>query len=93
MRIKLSEHFGKNCNSLEDGLNLYQVLLQELKNRNSIELDFDEVETIYTPFLTGAFGRLFNYFEKEFILSHISLCHLPCKIIITIFRYYINLLI
>ena len=81
MRIKLAGQIGKNCNSLEDGLNLYQVLLQELKNGNSVELDFEEVETVYTPFLIGAFGRLFDYFDKEFIISHISLCQLPGKLL------------
>ena len=76
MRIKLVDQVGRKCDSLDDGLKLYQTLLGELKSGNSVELDFEDVETVYTPFLTGAFGRLFDYFDKEFIISHIRLCQL-----------------
>ena len=81
MKIRLVDEIGKSCNSLEDGLKLHKTLLCELKKGNSVDLDFDEVETVYTPFLTGAFGNLFNYFDKEFIISHIVLCKLTEKLL------------
>ena len=81
MRVKIAGQIGINCNSLEDGLKVYQMIIQELKNGNPVELDFDKVETIYTPFLSGVFGRLFNYFDKEFIISHVSLCQISGELL------------
>ena len=87
MRIKLIDQFGAECVSLEDGLKLYKTLIKELKNGSSIEIDFDDVKTVYTPFLTGAFLRLFDLFDKEYILSHISLCCLSGELLQRINRF------
>ena len=76
MRIILSDRIGKNCTSLEDGLNLYPDLLLRLKEKERVDIYFDGVEKIYTPFLNGAFGGLFNFFDKEYILGNLSFCEI-----------------
>ena len=81
MRIKIGQLVGKRCDSLGDGQKLYPILLGELKKHKLVNLDFEGVESVYTPFLTGAFGKLFNYYEKEYIVSHVTLCCISGEIL------------
>ena len=79
MKIVLSERIGKRCVSLEDGLNLYSDLFSRLKERERVDIDFNSVEKVYTPFLNGAFGGLFNFFDKDYILSCLSFCKISTE--------------
>ncbi len=72
MQIILFERIGKRCVSLEDGLNIYPDLLSSLKKKEIAHINFKSVEKVYTPFLNGAFGGLFKYYDKEYILGHLS---------------------
>ena len=74
MRILLIKRIGKACVSLEDGLSLKDDLILRLKNKERVDIDFEGVEKVYTPFLNGAFGGLFKIFDKEYINNHISFC-------------------
>ena len=76
MRIKLIDRIGAQCVSLDDGKTLYDDIFPELKEKRSVELDFSNVELVFSPFLMGALGKLLNYFEKETVMQRLVLCNI-----------------
>ncbi len=76
MKVNILESIGKACVALDDGLKLYNLVLPSMIKGETIELDFNGVETIYTPFLTGCFGRLFEPFDKETLMARLVFCQI-----------------
>jgi hypothetical protein len=79
MKIRLSEHVGTECTSIDDGQILYSLLAPELKEGKSVELDFQEVTSVLTPFLHNSIGRLLNLYEKEAIMERLVLCNISAE--------------
>ena len=79
MKIRLSEHVGPHCTSIDDGQKVYQMLAAEFKQRKSVELDFQGVESILTPFLHNCIGRLLNEYQKETVMERLVLCNLSAE--------------
>lgn len=69
MRIKLCESIGENCQSVDEGKMVHGMILQEMREGRSVEIDFSGVKMILTPFLNMAFGKLFDFFDKNRIMS------------------------
>ncbi len=65
MKIRLSEHVGTHCASIDDGQKVYNLLASEFKKGNSVELDFQEVQSVLTPFLHNCIGKLLHEYQKE----------------------------
>ena len=78
MRISLQETIGPDCVSLDQGEKVYQLLWGELKSkeRQPVEVDFQGVKTLFSPFLMGSLGKLLGHFEKEFIMQNLTFCHI-----------------
>lgn len=76
MKVTLSELIGNNCESIDDGRKLYQVIHPEIVKGASVELDFSGVENIITPFLNACLGKLLDLFEKETIMERLVLCNI-----------------
>lgn len=79
MRIQLKELIGSECVSLDQGSKVYQLILEELKNKNPVELDFQGVETLFSPFLMGGVGKLLDHFEKEFLMEKLVFCNITAE--------------
>lgn len=79
MKIKLSELVGAQCASIDDGQKVYSLLAPEFKEGNSVELDFQEVKSVLTPFLHNCIGRLLNEYEKETIMERLVLCNISAE--------------
>ena len=76
MRLRLIELIGPDCVSLNQGEKMYQLLLGDLKKKKTIEVDFQGVETLFSPFLMGSLGKLLGYFEKEDLMQRLALCNI-----------------
>jgi len=76
MRIQLQDMFGPKCVALGDGHKLFDEVYPHLKEKKSVELDFTGIDTLFSPFLMGCIGKLFNYFEKETLMQRL----VPCNI-------------
>ncbi|MBC8288327.1 MAG: STAS-like domain-containing protein [Nitrospinae bacterium] len=76
MKIRISEHVGTHCASIDDGQKLYRILAPEFQKGNSVELDFGEVQSILTPFLHNCIGRLLSEYQKETVMERLVLCNL-----------------
>ena len=51
MKIRLSEHVGTHCASIDDGQKVYNLLASEFKKGNSVE--FDSVQPFSGTFKAG----------------------------------------
>jgi len=79
MKIKLVEHVGAHCASIDDGQKVYSMLAPEFQKGNPVELDFEEVQSILTPFLHNCIGRLLSEYEKETVMERLVLCNLSTE--------------
>ena len=70
-RIFIEDKIGQNCASLDDGAKLLDLILPELLNDSSVELDFKGINSVLTPFLNSCFGKLLERFGKEKIMTHL----------------------
>ena len=76
MRVQLIETIGSECTSLDQGEKVYHLLLGELKDKKTVEVDFQGVETLFSPFLMGSFGKLLGHFEKEVLMQRLAFCNI-----------------
>ncbi len=76
MKIRLSECVGTHCESIDDGQKFYSILAPEFSKGNPVELDFQGVQSILTPFLHNCIGRLLDSFQKETIMERLVLCNI-----------------
>ncbi|MFQ5481747.1 MAG: STAS-like domain-containing protein [Nitrospinaceae bacterium] len=67
---------GPRCVALDEGYRVYDLIFPELKNQRAVELDFEGVELMFSPFLMGAVGRLLAHFDKTTLLQRL----IPCRI-------------
>ncbi len=79
MKINLSEHVGTHCTSIDDGQKVYQLLAVEFKKGNPVQLDFQGVEAILTPFLHNCIGKLLAEYQKETVMERLVLCNLSAE--------------
>ena len=76
MRVQLIETIGSECVSLDQGEKVYHLLLGELKEEKTVEVDFQGVQTLFSPFLMGCFGKLLGNFEKEALMQRLAFCNI-----------------
>jgi hypothetical protein len=79
MKIRLSEQVGTQCASIDDGQKLYAILAPEFKKGNPVELDFQEVKSILTPFLHNCIGKLLDEYQKETVMERLVLCNISAE--------------
>ncbi len=79
MKIRLSEHVGSHCASIDDGQKVYSMLAPEFQKGNPVALDFEEVQSILTPFLHNCIGKLLNEYQKETVMERLILCNLSAE--------------
>ncbi|MDI7259564.1 MAG: STAS-like domain-containing protein [Thermodesulfobacteriota bacterium] len=58
MEVKISDLIGPRCITKDDGQRVYEAIHRELKNRQTITLDFEEVKQFASPFFNFAIGQL-----------------------------------
>ena len=73
LRIFLEKTVGKNCVSIDDGEKVLQLIRPELTKGFTVEVDFEGVKLILTPFLNACFGKLLKQFGREVTMTHVSM--------------------
>jgi hypothetical protein len=79
MKIIISEHVGAHCASIDDGQKVYSLMAPEFQRGNPVELNFEGVESILTPFLHNSIGRLLSDNKKETVMERLILCNLSTE--------------
>ncbi len=57
----------------DDGNKLYDRINKILQSKNNVVLDFNNIELITSTFLNSSIGRLYGYYESDFIKEHLSI--------------------
>ena len=73
LRVLLEKTVGKNCSSIDDGEKVLNLIRPELIKGFSVELDFEGVKLVLTPFLNTCFGKLLEQFGREMTMTHVSM--------------------
>ena len=73
LRVFLEKTVGKNCASIDDGEKVLNLIRPELIKGFTVELDFEGVKLVLTPFLNTCFGNLLEQFGKEMAMTHVSM--------------------
>ena len=73
LRVLLGKVVGKNCSSIDDGEKVLNLIRPELTKGFTVELDFEGVKLVLTPFLNTCFGKLLEQFGREITMTHVSM--------------------
>ena len=73
LRVLLGKTVGKNCSSIDDGEKVLNLIRPELTKGFNVELDFEGVKLVLTPFLNTCFGKLLEQFGREVTMTHVSM--------------------
>ena len=73
LRVLLGKAVGKNCSSIDDGERVLSLIRPELIKGFTVELDFEGVKLVLTPFLNACFGKLLEEFGSEVTMTHVSM--------------------
>jgi len=73
LRVFLEKTVGENCASIDDGEKVLRLIRPELIKGFAVELDFENVKLVLTPFLNTCFGKLLEQFGKELTMTHVSM--------------------
>ena len=73
LRVLLGKAVGKNCSSIDDGERILNLIRPELTKGFTVELDFEGVKSVLTPFLNICFGKLLEQFGREITMTHVSM--------------------
>ena len=58
---------------MNDGAKVFKRIFPELEKGASVELDFQGVRSVLTPFLHASFGKLLQSFGKETVMTQVVL--------------------
>ena len=73
LKVFLEKIVGENCASIDDGDKVLNLVRPELVKGYTVELDFEGVKLVLTPFLNTCFGKLLEQFGKELTMTHVSM--------------------
>ena len=68
----------------EAGDLIYKEICKAIENKEIIKLDFAEIESMITPFLNNAIGKLYEIYSSEQISKHLKLENFPPEKVSTI---------
>ena len=81
LRILLGQMVGKNCSSIDDGEKILNLIRPELTKGFTVELDFEGVKSVLTPFLNTCFGTLLEEFGRELTMTRVCMRNLSDEIL------------
>ena len=81
LRVLLGKAIGENCSSIDDGEKVLNLIRPELIKGFNVELDFEGVKLVLTPFLHTCFGKLLEKFGRELTMTHVSMRNLSNEVL------------
>lgn len=67
---------GEYAVSPEDGKIIYELINQEIKNKNKVDLDFNGIDLMTTAFLNNAIGALYKNFNGDELNQYLSMSNI-----------------
>jgi hypothetical protein len=76
MTITVFEIVGEFAVAADDGQKLYELITDLLSGHEHIDLEFNRVRVVATPFFNAAIGRLLKHVSPEDLYKRVSFKHL-----------------
>lgn len=76
MKLRVVDQVGPNCLTIADGQSIYEAVRAQLLEGGSVELDFDGVEVIASPFFNAAVGQLLSEIPERELRGRLSFAFL-----------------
>lgn len=61
----------------EQGEIIHSMICDAINHQNVLVLDFRNVESMISPFLNNAIGKLYGSYDSKTINAHLKLSHFP----------------
>ena len=61
----------------EQGGMVYNIIKEKILADNKVELDFQDIESLITPFLNVAIGKLYEDFSSEELQEKLKIVNIP----------------
>lgn len=61
----------------EQGGIIYHILKEQITEGNKVELNFQDIESLITPFLNVAIGKLYEDFSSEDLQEKLKIVNIP----------------
>jgi hypothetical protein len=74
--VKVMEITGENAVAQEDGQKLYEIVTEQLKSGQELQLDFHGVKIFASPFFNAAIGQLLKDFGPDDLNRRLKFEHL-----------------
>jgi hypothetical protein len=75
-RYVIRDLVGENCITLDDGQTIYDLIHPRLQAGHSVELDFEGVKIVVSPFLNAAIGQLLRDLSPDDLNAHLKITNL-----------------
>jgi hypothetical protein len=76
MKIAVRATFGERCMAFEDGVRLFEMIHDPLRDGGVVEIDFAGVRVFAAPFFNAAIGRLYADIPAEAIASRLRMVNI-----------------
>ncbi|SHM95314.1 protein of unknown function [Anaerosporobacter mobilis DSM 15930] len=78
VRVNVSEVINSpSALTREQGEKVYNCIVNNIKLENSVILDFNQIESIITPFLNVAIGKLYGDYPSDTIKKYLEIINIP----------------
>ena len=78
MKLRIIDYVGDRATDTEQGNKIYSLIIEGLKEKEIVELDFSNMKTILPTFLNNAIGALYKNYTSEYLNQYLKLKNL-CK--------------
>lgn len=72
-KILTKNIIGTLCVSADDGQRLYELIVDNIKNDQPVNVSFSGVDTLISAFLNASIGQLYGEFDEEQIQKYVQI--------------------
>jgi STAS-like domain of unknown function (DUF4325) len=76
LRITVKDVTGFNCITMEQGEKIYQLLIDALREKKYVELDFEGIGIFASPFFNVAIGKLLKDYTSDVLNEYLKFINL-----------------
>lgn len=77
MNLFIAQLIGEFCVTLEDGQIVFDKISAAINTSTDVELDFEGVRVVVSPFLNAAIGQLLRDFTPNQLNQYLHIINLP----------------
>lgn len=76
MNIKILEYIGDRATDMQQGDQIYNLIVSGFQKKEEVVVDFDGLTTILSTFLNNAIGTLYKDYDSKFLNENLKIKNL-----------------